>query len=296
MARATTKNLKLDPENYRVLDAICDHITILDRDFTILFVNQTAKNIFGDNLVGRKCYQAFHQSDQPCEPSPCLCLRAFQDGNGHSNETQVISKNGDTIYLSCKVNVLTRDTNGNPVAVIEVSRDITEQRLAEEALKLVDVTLQERVKECTRELDTKNMRLSEVNTALRVLTQNLQAEKDDLQEEFLVNIKRNVEPYIEKLKQTRVSKHQLDLIATVECYLREITSTFTHNLTSTHLGLTAQELRIADLIRMGNTSKDISNLLNISTNTVDTHRRNIRKKLGFNGSRESLRARLMMIN
>jgi DNA-binding CsgD family transcriptional regulator len=42
--------------------------------------------------------------------------------------------------------------------------------------------------------------------------------------------------------------------------------------------LTARELQILDLIRLGNTSLDISKTLHITKNTVDTHRRNILKK------------------
>jgi DNA-binding CsgD family transcriptional regulator len=140
------------------------------------------------------------------------------------------------------------------------------------------------------------MRLSEANTALRVLTQSLQTEKENMQENFLVNIKRNVEPYFEKLKNTNLNQRQRTLMHTVENHMREIASTFTYRLESKHTGLTAQEIRIAELIRLGNTSKDISNILNISPNTVDTHRRNIRKKLGFNRSSENLRTKLLMIN
>ena len=77
--------------------------------------------------------------------------------------------------------------------------------------------------------------------------------------------------------------------------MKAITSSFSFQSTFNHAGLTAQEQRIADLIRLGRTSKEIANLLCISPHTVDTHRRNIRQKLGFNGGRESLRSHLMAL-
>jgi DNA-binding CsgD family transcriptional regulator len=46
--------------------------------------------------------------------------------------------------------------------------------------------------------------------------------------------------------------------------------------------LSPRELEICVMIRGGLTSKEISRLLNITAQTVDKHRQNIRKKLGLN--------------
>lgn len=56
--------------------------------------------------------------------------------------------------------------------------------------------------------------------------------------------------------------------------------------------LTAQELRVADLIRQDASSKEIAQVMNISTRTVETHRENIRRKLGLAGTRSNLYAYL----
>ena len=296
MPSNAVKSIQRDTGKYMILNAICDHVSILDRDLTILWANQTAQRIFGKKLVGKKCYQVFHGRSKSCEPSPCLTLKAFQDGNGHEHEAQVIDKEGRKIYFHCKANVLERDAEGRPTAVIEVSRDVTQQHLAETALRKLEQGLQERVVECTRELDTKNEKLEETNIALRVLTENLKKEKEALQENFLINLKRNVEPYFTRLKQTPMNQRQKDLMELIESNTQEITSSFSFRSSFIQAGLTAQEQRIADLIRLGRTSKGISDLLNISPHTVDTHRRNIRKKLGFNGGRENLRSHLMALN
>lgn len=50
--------------------------------------------------------------------------------------------------------------------------------------------------------------------------------------------------------------------------------------------LTSREYEIFEYLRRGSTSFEISVALNISSNTVDTHRRNIIKKLGFSSTRE----------
>uniref|UniRef100_UPI00404B55F2 response regulator n=1 Tax=Flavobacterium sp. TaxID=239 RepID=UPI00404B55F2 len=50
-----------------------------------------------------------------------------------------------------------------------------------------------------------------------------------------------------------------------------------------------REREIIRLIGVGHTSLEISNLLSISKNTVDTHRKNILKKLGNNGKNELIK-------
>ena len=54
--------------------------------------------------------------------------------------------------------------------------------------------------------------------------------------------------------------------------------------------LSASELRIALMIKDGLTSDEIARRLHISSETVKSHRKNIRKKLGLRGSAERLQA------
>jgi DNA-binding CsgD family transcriptional regulator len=66
-------------------------------------------------------------------------------------------------------------------------------------------------------------------------------------------------------------------------------------LSSKHLGLTPAELQIAHLIRDGRTTKEMAGLLNVSTRTVESHRQNIRMKLGLHGKKANLRSHLLSI-
>lgn len=60
--------------------------------------------------------------------------------------------------------------------------------------------------------------------------------------------------------------------------------------------LTAKELRVVDLIRRNASSKEIAQMMNISTRTVETHRENIRRKLGLAGTRNNLYAHLKALS
>ena len=58
------------------------------------------------------------------------------------------------------------------------------------------------------------------------------------------------------------------------------------------VNLTPTELKVADLVRDGRTSKEIASLLNLSYNTIMFHRHNIRGKLGLKKKKTNLRSYL----
>ena len=56
--------------------------------------------------------------------------------------------------------------------------------------------------------------------------------------------------------------------------------------------LTAKELRITELIRMDYSSKEIASIMCVSVRTVETHRENIRRKLGLTNEKVNLQSYL----
>ncbi|MFH1718551.1 MAG: HAMP domain-containing protein, partial [Planctomycetota bacterium] len=88
-----------------MLRAIADDIALIDKDLNIIWTNDVAKEIFGDDIVGKKCYEAYHRRNRPCEPYPCPTLKAFQDGKVHQYESQVTDKTGRTRHFHTVANV-----------------------------------------------------------------------------------------------------------------------------------------------------------------------------------------------
>lgn len=132
---------KLYPEKTRLearleamLEAIPEHMSMMDRDLNILWANETAKRRFGKDIVGRKCYEVYHGRSEPCDPYPCITLKSFKDGKIHEHDTKVVDQEGKEIFFHCTANVALQDEDGKPVAVIEISRDITELVAAQQAL------------------------------------------------------------------------------------------------------------------------------------------------------------------
>jgi len=238
--------------------------------------------VFGNDIIGKKCYEVYHQRKEPCKPYPCLTLKAFQDGEVHKHDTQVIDQDGEKIFFHCTANVALRDKEGKPTAVLEISRDTTEHKQAELALI-----------ERGKELKNKTHELEEVNAALRVLLKHRDEDQQDFEQKIVANVKKLVLPYVEKLNNSRLNGRQMVYLNIIKSNLEDIITPFLHQLSSKYFNLTPREIQIAGLVKDGKTTKEIAELLNSSTGTIDFHRNNLRKKLGLRNTKTNLRAFLL---
>ena len=118
-----------------ILGSISDPMTMMDREFSILWANAAAKEIYGEQVVGRKCYELFYQLSEPCQNS-CPILWAFADGQRHEQQLAIFDKEGQQKHLDCTANVAMHDDKGQPEAVLAICRDISAVMQAQEALHL----------------------------------------------------------------------------------------------------------------------------------------------------------------
>ncbi len=146
-----------------------------------------------------------------------------------------------------------------------------------------------------RELQINALNLKEANTALKVLLRRRDEDKIEFEERILFNVKELIEPYLEKIKRTRLNDNQNALLEILESNLNDIISPFARRMSSKFLSLTPKEIQIANLIKQGKTTKDIAAFMNVSNRTIDTHRKNLRAKLGIGKQRANLRTHLLSI-
>lgn len=137
-------------------------------------------------------------------------------------------------------------------------------------------------------LEDANRQLMETNKALAVLARNIERTQRNTEVQMENKIKAAILPIIERLKQSKglsqtyhrdiklLRKLVIDLSSNTDVK-QEISTT-----------LTPTELRIALLIRNGLTTNEIAEHMYISPQTVKSHRKNIRKKLGLNKSNQNL--------
>jgi len=107
-------------------------MSMIDEGHNIVWANDVAKQVFGPELEGEKCYRAYHGYDKACQP--CLAKRCFEDGNVHDYESEAIAADGTRMVLSCSASVASRYKDGRPKTVVEVSRNVTDRKLAEKKL------------------------------------------------------------------------------------------------------------------------------------------------------------------
>jgi len=164
---------------------------------------------------------------------------------------------------------------------------------------MIDVTEKHRafqkLEASEKELDGKTRSLIEMNAALNALIKNLESKESDFQEQVMANIQHLVLPYLEKMRGATPERIRTSLIDIVETNLKKIYTDFSHRLSSSLYSLTSTEIKVANLVKLGNTTKEIAATLSISYKTVETHREKIRKKLGINNKKINLRSHLLSI-
>jgi DNA-binding CsgD family transcriptional regulator len=131
------------------------------------------------------------------------------------------------------------------------------------------------------ELQEKAINLQEMNTALKVLLKKRDEDKKELEEKVLLNVREMIEPYLIKLKKTKLNDMQRTYLDIIESNLNDIISPFVCGVSINLLNFTPTELQVANLVKQGKTTKEIASTMNLSAKTIEFHRDNIRKKMGI---------------
>ena len=176
------------------------------------------------------------------------------------------------------------------LAAIEIA---LHKNIMQQKLKEAHALLEQRVEERTRELRIKSENLEEMNTALKVLLKKREEDKLELEEKVIYNVKELIIPFLNKLKKSKLDNRQQTCVDILESNLNDIVVPFAKTLSTRYLNLTPSEIQIANLVKHGRTTKEIADLLYLSTRTIESHRDSIRQKLGIKNKRANLRTHLM---
>ena len=106
-------------------------ITVQNRDYRLLRYNHEFSRRF-DPEPGDYCYHAYKGRDRKCDPCPVELT--FEDGASHYGEESGVNKDGTPSYWIVRTSPI-RDSDGNIVAAMEISHDITERRQLEVELE-----------------------------------------------------------------------------------------------------------------------------------------------------------------
>ncbi len=171
-------------------------------------------------------------------------------------------------------------TRSKPITIsgkrffLSVWIDITNQKLSENLL-----------------LNSKK-ELEDTVTTMKVLLKQREKDKAAIEENILPELKKLVEPQIKKLHNVCTNQEQKKYLAIIESNLKELGEKFSIRLSSKYFNLTVSESQIANLIKHNRTSKEVSEIMNISISTVNFHRKNIRNKLNIKNTKTNLKSYL----
>ena len=169
---------------------------------------------------------------------------------------------------------------GNEIGIIAM--DISDQKKKEEALVKREA-----------ELEANKIELEEVNTALRTLLRLREEDKTEFEEKITFSIRQLVMPYLEEAKKIAKDQKAQTFLSIMESNLDDIISPFAEKAFSKISILTPAEIQVATLVKQGKTTKEIAEVLNVSTKTIDRHRSNVRNKLRIKNKKANLRTSLL---
>ncbi len=289
--RQAEEALKEREETLRVLlDSIHDLALLVDKDGTVLTVNTNAAERYGksaEELIGTNIY--------PLMPPETVELRKRKAEEVIRTKLPVhYTEEKAGQFFDCNLFPIL-DDEGNVKYFTVLVKNNTERYQNEKALQNIREDLERRVKERTNELEIKAQNLEEVNTALKVLMKRLDEDKKVTEEKVLFNVRQLVEPNVAKLKKSRLTDRQKNLLEIIESNLNEIVSPFARGLSNSFMKLTPTEIQVANHIRQGKTTKEIAAMLNLSVKTIEFHRDNIRSKIGIKNKKINLRTHLLSI-
>ncbi|MDZ7832362.1 MAG: PAS domain S-box protein [Desulfobacterales bacterium] len=297
-------------------------IVIGNLEGNITYVNQAFMDMWGDDniaeVLGRQAVSFARDPDQALHVMSVI----LKEGRWYG-EIEGIKKDGTPVTVLLSANLVT-DTSGAPICMMGAFVDITDRKNAETALARANEELEIRVAERTQELVAANERLlkeieerkrietslrqteeslrdqslnlQETNTALKILLKQRDQDKEELEEKVMANVKSLILPYIEKLKNTPLSASQQTYLEILENNVQDMVSPYMKKLSTQYQQLTPMQIQVADMVKAGKTTKEISELLNLSDRAIEFHRNNIRNKLGLKNKKMNLRSYLLSLS
>jgi PAS domain S-box-containing protein len=233
-------------------------INISDINGVILYANPALETIYGyapGELAG--------QNSQLLKAQPEISTRKAtpkaERAGRWSGETTQKRKDGSLFEAWLTTSPIEKD--GIRIGMLAIVEDITDRKRAGAALE-------------------------QKNVALRELVEQMAMEKSRVRNNIAANIEEVIMPLLARLRLKGTSGKYIDLL---EHHLRDIASSYSRDVVrKKRFQITPHEAEICDMIKAGMTSKEIAKLLDLSIQTIQRHRRNIRRRLNLTRKKKNL--------
>jgi DNA-binding CsgD family transcriptional regulator/PAS domain-containing protein len=258
-----------------ILDASSELILVVGGDGRVTQANRAVLAVLGrEDVVGMPVWDVLAVEGQSLED----LLKYYPVGMSCE-----LSPFDEAVVYRMQINSIGSVSMASDEYMIMLT-NITAQAVQRDALERV-------VTERTEALRREKEQLEEMNITLRNVLQSIDREREQLLGEVSAKVNNLVLPALERIENEDDAAIRRGYLTVAKDQLARLApgSGGTDPLL---LKLTHMETRVAQFIQAGHPSKDIAESLNISVETVQTHRKNIRRKLGLHGKSVSLYAHL----
>lgn len=275
--QGTTKRAPWQPgENCSVFfQASLNPAFILDNEGRIATINKRAVETLGGDA---RDLTGMHASG--------LFDRRFHDAFMHCLD-RVIRRCGSTEDMRIEV-CRERDGAAFPARVMLRSLSFD----GAEGVYMVLRDLAERVS-LENELITHMVENRELKTTIKHLVRSVEQQKRDIREDLLEALNRQVLGALENMAREEDPRIREEFRHLIVERLTRLTGKAEAGVDPCLLDLSPTEMDVCQYIQMGRGTKEIAEFSNSSFETIQTHRKNIRKKLGLKGKKITLYAYLM---
>lgn len=254
-----------------IFDSAGNGIMLMDEDFIIVKANRRAAAIYGRGVEELQGLDVRSLTDQAGQAELAACLADMDGQSGKIGEIPGLRPDGSVLPTSVTVTRVTIDERRCWTLIV---RNIAKQKALEERLVM------------------EKGQVEEMNVTLRNVLKSIDSERQQYEQKIARKIRSDLLPALEKVRcesETGVRSSYLDLVRE---QLIGMTKGFETELDAGLLKLSRTESAICRFIQAGSTTKEICDALNLAFETVQTHRKNIRRKLGLKGKKVNLHAYL----
>jgi PAS domain S-box-containing protein len=258
--------------DYAVFNAVFNDvdagILLTDDNFSILSANRKARDMYtmgNDGLEGKPLPDILRPSDQTrvLTTAGSLASGGFWRGN-----LTTLGSGGQKITVSVTIRSL----------------NVREVRL----FQFILTDLRKRIS-LERDLAQSRLQVQDMDTALKQVLRNVEEERQELKDELVQQVREGVLPTIERIVQEDSHLVRQAYRSALEEKIADMVET-SSEAESLFALLTPREMDICRLIQQSWQGRAIAEQLGISFETLQTHRKNIRRKLGLKGGPISLSA------
>ena len=181
-------------------------ISVQDRDYKLVSYNQEFKHKFNPK-PGEFCYAAYKGRSSKCEL--CPVEKTFADGRPHISEERGLSKDGTPSHWIVTTSPV-KNKQGEIVAAMEMSLDITERKFLEEELRKSEekyYAIFDNIPNPVFVLDTRSLEILDCNTSVESVYGF--AKEELISKSFLILFKEEAKAYYAPLLKDSTELNQV---------------------------------------------------------------------------------------